>query len=131
MRVLVQAACALLAVYLCLVAAALHKRETSLNTMNERIVSEATYCAEHGPVDYDKYLYGYPSMPWQTGAVYLFEHGRCDPRVERILLLIEARRSYDGQYISSYAMNTDLRHWLIERCLAQYPRRPARSVGYR
>jgi hypothetical protein len=122
--IILQAICAVLAVYLCLLGAALHKRHTSLDALTERIVREATASAEHGPADYDRYLHAYPEIPWQSGAIYLFEHDRRDPRVERIILLLEARRPYDNEYIYSGAHNTDLRRWLIKQCAAQYPDDP-------
>jgi hypothetical protein len=102
------------------------KRLSWQDRLAARIVSQATPTAEHGKVDWDKYLYGDWSRnsyqpSWQGSAVYLMERGRRYPALERVLLLLEARRTPKFAHPWTRCFNWDLRRELIRRSMKQYP----------
>jgi hypothetical protein len=109
-----------------LAAVAYDKRLLWQDQLAARIVKDAQATAEHGKVDFWRYLYGdwsgkYWIPAWQASGVYLIERGRHFPELERTLLLLEARRTMKAHYVSPWCFNWDLRSKLIEHCLAHYP----------
>ncbi len=102
------------------------KRLAWQDQLAARIVRQATPAAEHGSVDWDKYLYGDWSTnnyqpSWQGAAIYLLERGRRYPELERLLLLLEARRTPKFAHPWTHCFNWDLRSYLIRRGLQRYP----------
>lgn len=92
----------------------------------QRIVHQATTAAEHGGTDWGDFLYGDWSgrsyePSWQGSAVYLMERERRYPDLERVVLLLEARRTPKFAHPWTHCFNWDLRTELIRRCLGSFP----------
>ncbi|HES58700.1 MAG TPA: hypothetical protein ENO21_04655 [Firmicutes bacterium] len=106
---------------LCLVLYAVIARHTRQDRIAARAVAELTADAESGTVEGSDYLYGFG---WQGPMVDLIERGRHYPEMERVMLLLEARRVYDWIYLYPQYRNADLREGLVRHCLEHYPDDP-------
>jgi len=120
------------AVFIAFLACAAHLRRLGWqDELARSIVSEARSAAEHGAQVQvgdgggEEGPSGAYVWLWQGPAIYLLERGRDYPELERTLLLLEARRSYDAIYLYPNCFNWDLRQALITRCAAAYPQDPA------
>lgn len=102
------------------------KRLAWQDALAARIVRQARQVAEYGSVDWWTYLYGDYSgrdytPSWQATTVYLLERGRRYPELERMVLLLEARRTPKGWRPWGHCFNWDMRTVLAKRSLKHYP----------
>jgi hypothetical protein len=97
--------------------------------INNLVISEMAGHAEYGQGE----TAGYQGNYWddsrnmaspQGQAIYLLNRGRGDARLRRTLLLCEARRVRDWQYLYPVTKNYDLRRSLIRHCLQDFPADP-------
>jgi hypothetical protein len=113
-----------------LICATLVSRVFYLDRLARRIILEARPSAEtgcdfasQGPNGKVSALEAY-LCDWQGPAVYILEHKRHHPELERVLLLLETRRSYNGIYFYPNCFNWDLRLKLIAHCDKHFPDDP-------
>lgn len=108
-----------------LAAVAHYSRAQSLSGLAAQLTAQLTPYAERdvqkpaGVWPKNDYLY-----KCQGPMVYLIERGYRDPAMLRVMLLCEARRSYDMVYLYEHCFNWDLRMHLIDVCTRAYPDDP-------
>jgi len=95
-----------------------HKRQDRIAA---RAVAALAKDAESGTVENSDYLYGFG---WQGPMVDLIQHHRHYPEMERVMLLMEARRVFDWIYLYPNYKNADMRESLITHCLRHFPDDP-------
>lgn len=108
-----------------LAAVAHYARAQSLSALAARLTAQLTPYAER---EVEKPARVWPKNDYlsecQGPMVYLIERGYRDPAMLRVMLLCEARRSYDMIYLYDHCFNWDLRTHLVEECTRAFPDDP-------